>query len=184
MRVRQSADGARNDWATRLPRPRCSPCRSRWRVDMSGSHAFEYPAGRALKSLIDQTRPWPGKFASVDQKALDRIAHLVDMLRDLDRMVHLTSRCGATGAYSEAGRLPDIAAIESDGEISIVRSAEFDASERPWLRASESQKHDPEEKVLDNIAKGVGNEHVMGQVIRLRKDPRQADCHSLLNPGG
>ena len=125
------------------------------RTLMSGGQAIENPSGRALKSDIDQTVSLASEFASVDQnlEALDRIARLVDMLRDLDRRVGDLS--SATGAYSETGRLADIATIESDGETSIVRSAEFDASERPWPGAPESQKHHPEDEVLDDIAKAL-----------------------------
>ena len=122
----------------------------------AGGRAIENPASRALKSDIDQTVSLAREFACVDQslEALDRIAHLVDVLRDLDpKVADLTNRCGATTAYSETGRLADIAMAKSDGEPSIMRSAEFDGSERPWRGAS--QKHHPEEAVLDDIAKAL-----------------------------
>lgn len=124
------------------------------RALISGGRAIENPASHALKSDIDQTVSLVGEFACVDQnlEAQDRIAHLVDMLCDLDRKV--ADLTGATGAYSETGRLADIATVESDGETSIVRSAEFETSERPWPGAPESQKHHPEEEVLD-VAKAL-----------------------------
>jgi hypothetical protein len=135
------------DLAVRLAEPDRRPL-------TSGGQAIESPSGRALKSDIDQTVSLASEFACVDQtlEALDRIAHLVDMLRDLDRRVGDVS---SATAYSQTGRLADIATIESDGETSIVRSAEFDASERPWPDAPESQKHHPEEEVLDDIAKAL-----------------------------
>jgi hypothetical protein len=104
------------DFAVRLTEPDR-------RTQMSGVQVIENPSARALKSDIDQIVPRASEFACVDLETLDRIAHFVDMLRDLDPGVGDLS--SATGAYSKTNRLADIATIEGDGETLIVRSTEI-----------------------------------------------------------
>ena len=99
-----------------------------------------------------------GEIASVGQnrEAMDRIEHLANTFRDLDRRVaDLTGHYVATGQFTDTGLPAPIASVGNGMGTMISHSAVPDAKGRFWPDTAD-KTHALEENVLDDIAKALG----------------------------
>jgi hypothetical protein len=84
-----------------------------------------------------------------NREALDRIAHLVDVLRNLDRKV------AESGHHPPAGSLlDDLIVTETQEAIPTDPLSEIESGQRGWPNASGGRQL-PEETVLGDIAKAL-----------------------------
>jgi hypothetical protein len=84
-----------------------------------------------------------------NREALDRIAHLVDVLRNLDRKV------AESGHHPPVGSLLDnLIVTETEEAIPTDPLSEIESGQRGWPKASGGRQL-PEEAVLGDIAKAL-----------------------------
>jgi hypothetical protein len=84
-----------------------------------------------------------------NREALDRIAHLVDVLRNPDRKVADSGRHAPAGSF-----LDDLIVTETEEAIPTDPLSENESGPRGWPNASGGRQL-PEEAVLDDIAKAL-----------------------------
>ena len=120
---------------------------------------IESPAGPAPKSNTDQALAVADGLTNGDQNGqpLERIAHVVNALRKFDRRVAELNDCRiATSFYPETSPFADTNTVKSGGDMTNVRSAEVEASERLFPSTPDLRKHCREIDVLEDIAKALG----------------------------